>query len=186
MNNVTMSNIGPVGGPVGAPMPMMGAGTGIAPHNPHGTPRQSQSNDSNNRTLLNTYIYEYFLRHNMYDCARAVLTADPQMKVHKDGPAGRRDENGNLIGNGLGDDPMDTDAKDEMDQKRPDDLPEPNVPMPLPDGSFLLDWFLLFWEMLSAQKGKNSTSQVSQYLSHTQVNTPCHGYPAFHRRRAML
>lgn len=162
-----MANIGSVGGPVGAPMPMMaGNGATVAPPGPHGTPRQLPAND-NNRTLLNTYIYEYFLRYNMYDCARAILNSDSQVKVQKDG---RRDENGKLVGNALGDDPMDTDAKDEMDQKRPDDLPDPQVPMPIPEGSFLLDWFLLFWDMLSAQKGKGSSNQIHQYVAHTQVN----------------
>ena len=177
--NVNMANIGPMGGPVGAPMPMMAAAAGVPPQ---GAPRQQQQQqqqqqqlqaDNNSRTLLNTYIYEYFVRHKMWEPARAILNCDPHVKVQKDSPSARRDENGNLVGNGLGDDPMDTDSKDDMDQKRPDDLPDPQVPMPLPDSSFLLDWFRLFWDMLSAQKGKGSSTQVNQFVNHTQVrHTP--------------
>lgn len=167
MNNVNMSNMGPMGGPVGGPPMMMNNGAVIAPQG--GAPKPTQVNDSN-RTLLNTYIYEYFLRYGMYDCARAILNSDSQVKVQKDSPGGRRDENGNLLGNGVGDDAMDTDSKDDMDQKRPTDLPDPQVPTPLPDSCFLYEWFCLFWDMLNAQKGKGSSGQVNQYVSHTQVS----------------
>lgn len=152
-----------MGGPVGAPMPMMNNGGVVPP----GAQRQLQVNE-NNRTLLNTYIYEYFLRYGMYDAARAILNSDSQVKVLKDSPNGRRDENGNLLGNGAGDDPMDTDSKEDMESKRPEDLPAPNVPMPLPDSCFLYEWFCLFWDMFNAQKGKGGSGQVNQYVSHTQ------------------
>lgn len=168
MNNVNMANMN-MGGPVGgASMPMMNNGA-VAPQT---APRQLQVNDTpHNRTLLNTYIYEYFLRYGMFDCARAILNSDSQVKVQKDSPGARRDENGNILGNGLGDDPMDTDNKDELDAKRPEDLPAANVPTPLPDSCFLFEWFCLFWDMFNAQKGNKGAGapQVHQYVSHTQV-----------------
>jgi hypothetical protein len=165
MQNVNMAMGGPVGG---APMPMMN--NGAAPPQP--IPRQMQANEGN-RAILNTYIYEYFLRHNMHDCARSLLQAsDGQIKIQKDSAGGRRDENGNLIGNGL-DDSMDTDSKDDLDGKRPDDLPAPDLPSsPLPDSCFLLEWFSLFWDMYHAQKGGGKAGpqpQVTQYVNHTQV-----------------
>jgi len=162
MNN--MANMGAMGGPVGAPMGMMNNGV-VAPP---GAPRQLPASEQT-RSLLNTYIYEYFLRSGMFECARAMLNSDAQVKVQKDGPGSRRDENGNLLGNGIGDDAMDTDSKDEIDAKRPDDLPAPNVPMPLPDSCFLYEWFCLFWDMFNAQKGKGTNPHVSQYVNHTQV-----------------
>lgn len=168
MNNVNMANMGPMGGPVGGP-PMMNNGATGGPQQ-GGAQRQLQAHQDN-RLLLNTYIYEYFLRYGMFDCARAILNSDAQIKVQKDSPGGRRDENGNLLGNGLGDDHMDTDSKEEMDQKRPDDLPAPQIPTPLPDSCFLYEWFCLFWDMLNAQKGKGSNGQVAQYVQHAQV---CH------------
>ncbi|OIW29251.1 hypothetical protein CONLIGDRAFT_577461 [Coniochaeta ligniaria NRRL 30616] len=161
-----MANMGPMGGPVGGP-PMMNNGAVGAPQQ-GGAQRQLQAHQDN-RLLLNTYIYEYFLRYGMFDCARAILNSDAQIKVQKDSPGGRRDENGNLLGNGLGDDHMDTDSKEEMDQKRPDDLPAPQIPTPLPDSCFLYEWFCLFWDMLNAQKGKGSNGQVAQYVQHAQV-----------------
>ncbi|KAK3291477.1 uncharacterized protein B0H64DRAFT_420296 [Chaetomium fimeti] len=154
---------GPVGNPMGTPMNMMNNGA-LGPQ--PGPPSQMQLNDSS-RTLLNTYIYEYFIRYNMFGAARAVYEADPHIKVMKDSPGKHRDENGNVLGNGLGD-AMDTDVKDGVDQKRPDDLPAPNVPTPVPDSCFLYEWFCLFWDMFNSQKGKGSSGQVNQYVHHTQ------------------
>jgi hypothetical protein len=169
MNNMAgMPNMN-MGGPVGPPMNMMNNG-GLAPQ--PGPPQQQQPpqnpmplNDST-RTLLNTYIYEYFIRYGMFNAARAVLEADPHIKVDKEGAGKLRDENGNILGNGLGD-AMDTDSKE--DQKRPNDLPAPNIPTPVPDSCFLYEWFCLFWDMFNSQKGKGSNPQVNQYVHHTQV-----------------
>lgn len=169
MNNMAgMPNMnamgGPVGNPMGTPMNMMNNGN-LAPQ--PGPPSQMPHSDSS-RTLLNTYIYEYFIRSHMFNAARAVYEADPQIKVMKESPGKQRDENGNVLGNGLGD-AMDTDGKDGLDQKRPDDLPAPNVPTPVPDSCFLYEWFCLFWDMFNSQKGKGSSNQVNQYVHHTQV-----------------
>lgn len=171
MNNVNMANMAAMGVPVGAPMGMMNNSAVVPQPGPRPGPA---SNQLEMRGLLNTYIYEYFLRYEMFDCARTILNSDYLVKVHpKDGLAGRRDENGNLVGNGLGDDPMDTDSKADMDSKRPDDLPAPVVPMPSPDSCFLFDWFTLFWEMFYAQKGKGPNVHVNQYVNHTQqVRSP--------------
>lgn len=168
MNN--MANMGSMGGPVGGP-PMMNNGAMPQQGGPQRQP-QVVDRDRENRTLLNTYIYEYFLQYGMFDCARAILNSDSQLKLKKEGG---RDENGNLVGNGLGDDAMDTDSKDDMgDHKRPDDLPAPQLPMPLPDSAFLYEWFCLFWDMLNAQKGLGSTRTVNQYVSQQQVYLSAH------------
>ncbi|KAI2640210.1 hypothetical protein GGS21DRAFT_548387 [Xylaria nigripes] len=158
MNNVNMANMPMAGGPVGAgPMAMMGNNTMAA--------GQVQRPPENNRANLNTYIYDYFIREGMYDCARAMLNSEQALNVHK---TPRRDDNGNAIGTGLGDDPMDTDSKDDTDPKRPSDLPAPNVPNGS-DSCFLYEWFCLFWDMLSAQRNKGGVSpHVTQYVAHTQ------------------
>ncbi len=162
-NMANMASMNAMGGPVGGPMAMAN-NNGVLPPQAGGGPRQLQLDSS--RTLLNTYIYEYFMRYKMYDAARAVWNNDPNINVKKEDE--RRDRNGSLIGNGLGDDPMDTDSKDGLDQK-PDDLPNPNVPTPVPDSCFLYEWFCLFWDVFNSQKGKGSSLQVNQYVSHTQV-----------------
>lgn len=125
------------------------------------------------RTMLNTYIYDFFLREGMFDCARAMLTSEQTINVVKDSPGHRRDENGNSLGNGVGDDPMDTDSKDDLDGKRPMDLPAPNIPSHS-NGSFLYEWFCLFWDIMSAQRNKPAQAHmnphINQYVSFTQVS----------------
>ncbi|KAI0847012.1 hypothetical protein F5Y00DRAFT_271482 [Daldinia vernicosa] len=159
MNNMNMPNI-PMAGPVGGPSPMMA--------NTLAAQQQQVQSQGNNRTVLNTYIYDYFLREGMFDCARQMLKSEQTLNVIKESPGRRRDENGNVLGNGVGDDPMDTDSKDDIDSKRPSDLPLPNVPAAA-ENSFLYEWFCLFWDMLYAQRNKPGISpQVSQYVNHTQ------------------
>lgn len=116
--------------------------------------------DGHHRTL-NTYIYEYFIRYGMYDCARSLLSSDQQVNVYKDGTKGGNAANG--------DDPMDTDSKDDLDAKLPDDLPPPKLPIPASDTSFLYEWFCLFWEIYDAQRVKTGSGPVNQYVAHTQV-----------------
>ncbi|KAF4995363.1 hypothetical protein FGRMN_5147 [Fusarium graminum] len=159
----------PMGGPVGgAPMPMMnnGAMNPQAAAAAAAASRQHQAND-NQRSVLNTYIYEYFIRMGMYDCARSLLSSDQQVNVLKDGANRRRDENGNLI-NGVGEDPMDTDSKDDIDSKLPEDLPPPKLPMPASDTSFLYEWFSVFWDIYYAQRAKSGNNTINQYVQHTQ------------------
>lgn len=164
MNNVNMANMNPMaGGPVGPAMPMMNNG----PVAPPGGPRPQLPISENNKHLLNTYIYEYFLRNEMFECARALLHADSQIKV-QDGPNVRRDENGNIISNGIGE-AMDIDNKDGIDSKGPDGLPQPSIPNPSIDNPFLYEWFCLFWDMFNAQKGKSANGQVNSYMNHSQV-----------------
>lgn len=132
-------------------------------------PRPQQSTHEPNKRLLDTYIYEYFLRNEMYECARALLNSSPQIKV-QDGPNARRDENGNLISNGG--DNMDVDSKEGIDTKGPEGLPQPSIPNPSMDQPFLYEWFCLFWDMFNAQKGKSGNVQANSYMNHTQVRLP--------------
>jgi hypothetical protein len=163
MNNVNLANMNAMGGPVGgAPMAMaMNNGT---------MPGQQRIEMSTSRTVLNTYIYDYFLREGMYECARGMLGSDQPINVMKESPGRRGEENRDAMGNGVGDDPMDTDRKDDIDSKRPSDLPAPNLPA-TSDSCFLLDWFALFWDMMRAHQQKTGISnpQVVQYMNHTQV-----------------
>jgi hypothetical protein len=162
--NPNMANMNPMGGPVGgAPVSMMNNGAINPQGGPGpGAPRQQQVND-NQRGVLNTYIYEYFIRYGMYECARSLLSSDQQVNVHKDGKGGSGV-------NGAGDDSMDTDHKEDLDSKLPDDLPPPKLPMPASDTSFLYEWFCLFWDIYNAQRQKSGNAHVNQYVNHTQVS----------------
>ncbi|CAD6440371.1 6f878186-cc7d-4dcd-94b6-b3f306503f3c [Sclerotinia trifoliorum] len=174
MNNVNMSGMPNMGGPVGGGMPMMNNGVagGAARH---------PTNNDNNRSQLNTYIYEYFLKNGMFDCARTLLNHE-QINVVKDSP-------------GRGDGEDGDDSKDDIDSKRPNDLPLPNLPKECPEGCFLYEWFCLFWDMFNAQRGKGDARNVLSYVSHTQQSrqkaeqqqatlrglNPLHGGPAYGR-----
>jgi hypothetical protein len=165
-NQVNMANMNAMGGPVGAPMPMMNNGA-VAPQ--AAAPRPPPQINEDRRQLLNTYIYEYFIRHGVYDCARALLNSDQPIHVAKDGGNRRRDENGNVL-NGMGDESMDVDSKDDIDAKLPDDLPAPKIPLPASETSFLYEWFCLFWDIYQAQRSKAVPQAVGQYVTHTQVS----------------
>ncbi|KAL2205554.1 hypothetical protein CC79DRAFT_1050950 [Sarocladium strictum] len=164
--NVGMANMNPMGGPVGgAPVPMMNNG----PMNPQqaaaaaaaaNANRQQPGND-NQRTHLNTYIYEYFIRYGMYDCARALVNSDQPVNVQKDGAGNKGNTNGTT------DDAMDTDSKDDIDSKLPEDLPLPKLPI-ASESSFLYEWFCVFWDIYNAQRLKGPNNTVNQYVAHTQ------------------
>lgn len=108
----------------------------------------------------------------MYDCARSLLNSEQPIKIIKESPGRRRDENGNGMGNGTGDDGGDGDSKDNIDSKGIDDLPAPDVPRECPESCFLYEWWCLFWDMFNAQRGKGDGRNVLQYVNHTQVCTP--------------
>lgn len=177
MNTIgNMAQMNAMGGPVGgAPMPMMNNGAmAVRPQQPpQPQPQQQQQQQQQQqmqfaagaidggRSLLETYIYDYFIRQGMYDCARTILQNNPQIKTDKSQSPGQ-----NL--NGLGDDPMDTDSKDNIDQKRPEDLPPAAIPNSSTNNIFLLEWFSLFWDMFNSQKSKGP-ALVNQYVQHNQV-----------------
>jgi hypothetical protein len=156
MNMAGMSAMG--GGPVGG-MSMMNNGAG-----PAGRNEGDKQDDFRNQ--LNTYIYDYFLKSGYHDCARALVHHDVPIKTKgpgKTSPGHREDMNG------LDDNAMDTDSKEDM--KWPEDLPRPDVPPEVtPTNSFLFDWFCLFTDIFRAQRRQGRTdSAAAQYLHHTQV-----------------
>jgi hypothetical protein len=170
--NVSMANMNPMGGPVGGPppVPMMNNGTAVAAAAASARQQQVQQQQAqqqaqqqqvtDQRGQLNTYIYEYFIRQGMYDCARALLASNQPVNVNKE------DVKGSAV-NGVGDDNMDTDTKGDLN-KLPDDLPPPKLPMSS-DTSFLYEWFCLFWDIYNAQRTKGGNGNINQYVAHTQV-----------------
>lgn len=166
IGNMNMAGVNPVGGPVGGGMPMMNNGN---PNQPR-TISVSVPQETSMTGLLNTYIYDYFIRNDMFDCARVLLQSNANVGTqakHKTSPGRRRDADGNLV-NGIDDNSMDTDVKEEMDSKRPDDLPPPMLPTDCPN-AFLHDWWSLFWDMFGAQRNKNKGGDTYAYVQHTQV-----------------
>ncbi|KAI9817241.1 MAG: hypothetical protein M1827_001354 [Pycnora praestabilis] len=156
-----MAGANMVGGPV-VGMPMMNNGIG----GPRGN---GDLNDS--KSQLNTYIYDYLLKNELWDCARALLQSEVSLNTNqptKTSPGHRRD--GDM--NGIDDNGLDTDSKDDIHSKRPDDLPSPKVPSDCPEGSFLYDWWCLFWDIFGAQRKKPTKlgegGAAIQYVQYTQ------------------
>jgi hypothetical protein len=132
-------------------------------------PRNEADKQDEFRNRLNTYIYDYFLKSGYIDCARALIHNDIPIKTvgpNKTSPGNRRDDNIN----GIDDNAMDTDSKDDLAPKWPDDLPRPDLPSDCPANAFLFDWFCLFWDIFQAQRAKGGPRDISSlYLHHAQV-----------------
>lgn len=126
-----------------------------------GTPTMGNMQHPNKRThpdpreQLNTYIYDYFLRNSHTSVARAMIDNDIKMATNpaqKTSPKNRS--------NGI--DPMDDSGHD---------LPVPQLPSnQLSDNSFLLDWWVQFWDIYQATKNRGTgPAKGAQYIQHTRV-----------------
>jgi hypothetical protein len=156
---------------LGMPMGMVGAnpGGGMGPVAPR---PQSE------KQLLNTYIYDYFLKMDMFEVAHA-LVKHPDSEIAHDGnfrrSTSRRQQKheGDGMMNGIDNDAMDSSdgAKDDGDEpKGIKDLPTPNVPKDCP-GSFLLDWWCCFMDVYAARTKMPATAAAQAYVNSTQVCT---------------
>ena len=146
----------------------MNPGGMAAMNNTNGaTPRNGPGSDSDIdfKTKLNTYIYDYFLRNDQYELARAMSKAMP-ISTNQKGQ--------NMRPNGLDENAMDTDSKDDLESKKPADLALPAGVQMSTENSFLLDWFTLFWESFFAQRprsGPKVGQTIVSYMDHTRVRT---------------
>ena len=149
MNHLAM-NAG--GGALGG-VPLMNNGT-------NGAPRTGSDQDENDfEARLNSYIYDYFLKSLNFDCARALLNSGVPME-----PAPRR-RDGDMNG---ADDTMHTDSKEDIDSKKPTDLPSVSNSE---STSFLLDWFSCFWDFFHARTKPNRASvNATYYVNHVRTS----------------
>lgn len=153
MSHINMGGMNGASAPMGA-MPMLNHATNGA------TPARADSDEQESPDYgprLNAYIYDYFLGHDMYDCARAMLKSRVPME-----PAPGNSENQM---NGI--------KEDSGDSKKPTDLPAANV-SGSQSGAFLLDWFALFWDIFQAQRSRGQPqgreSNASRYIEHNTVS----------------
>ena len=152
---MNMAGMAAAGGPVG----------GMAPQINNATRRNAEATETTR--MLNTYIYDYLLKNGHTDLARTWVNADIPMNLNpptKTSP-GRANVNGV-------DDAMDTDSKDDIRHKRPDDLPVPQCPSPDGPNSFLHDWWCQFWDVYNAHREKRTTPAATAYLTHNLVSAP--------------
>ncbi|KAH8723163.1 hypothetical protein GQ44DRAFT_774218 [Phaeosphaeriaceae sp. PMI808] len=106
------------------------------------------------REQLNTYIYDYFLRNNHVQVARSML--DSGLKLSTGPPPKLSPKN---RPNGI-----------DMDDGTADEMPTPQLPQnQMADNSFLLDWWIQFWDIYQATKSRaNTPSKGAQYITHTR------------------
>ncbi|KAF2677587.1 hypothetical protein K458DRAFT_395859 [Lentithecium fluviatile CBS 122367] len=133
-----------------------------APQGPvDGTPimgngqRRPQPNMMEPRDQLNTYIFDYFVRNQHHRLARMMIECDLKMSLNppqKSSPSGRN-----------------VNGVDAMDQDSKDDLPTPKIPpAQATDNSFLLDWWVQFWDIWGAAKNHPVKPVATQYIQHTR------------------
>lgn len=134
-----------MGGPVNAP-----------------TPGNGQAGHDEVLKRLNTAIYDYLLRNEHYEVARALSKSGMPIftkDVKNESPSQR---NGQVNG-----DAMDVDSNgDRGISNRPEDLPSPGNVV---EGPFLQDWWFQFWELHFAKRGKNPNPQTNAYVAHHRM-----------------
>ena len=126
-----------------------------------GTPGASGASMTFEVTIkkLNTAVYDYLLRNELYDVAKAFHTKMPiETKADvKQSP----NQRGGQQANGV-DDSMDVDNKDHALMNRPDGLPLPGSF----EGPFLQDWWCQFWEMWNGHRRvKNAAPNTQNYIN---------------------
>ena len=153
MNQMNMGGFNAGNGALGnMPMPN---------HGPNGVGGRipDDHEDTNYEAKLNAYIYGYFCVKGRWELARALKDSGAEFEP----PLLNDNANG-------ANDSMQTDSKDGIDLKRPDDLPDPAHLSDGQGGSFLSSWFALFWDIFSAQRKSNRASaNALQYVQQTQV-----------------
>lgn len=125
------------------------------------TPRAGSGSDPEEpdyEARLHNLMYDYFLKNEHWECARAILASGIALE-----PPPRPND---VDVNGA----EDPDSKDRVESKRPPDLPLAGKVSDDDHTSFLLEWFALFWDVYFAQRksGKASTNAM-QYVQHSQV-----------------
>jgi hypothetical protein len=158
LDSMSMAGVNPAaaGGPVGGGNMMMIN---------DGSPAMANGSSDQTRNLLNTYIYEYFIKIGMYDIARSLSQQSEKFKINvaqKQSPGQRK---GGIDGNDA--DAMDVDNKMDI----PEDLPRPSCPNSSPGTAFLVEWFGIFYDIFQASSRKGSAGPAQQYLMHAQVST---------------
>ena len=160
MNHMNMNGLNVGNGATGG-MPMMSNGTnGVASRT-----SSDQDRELDYKSRLNTYIYDYLLKQESYDCARALLKSGLVVQTTNKPSPGRRP-------NGVDEGSMDIDSKDDVESQRPHDLPLPEFVDGAESNSFLLEWFSLFWDMFFAARkdSKKTSAQALIYSNHTLVS----------------
>jgi hypothetical protein len=101
------------------------------------------------KTRLNTYIYEYFLKAGAYQCARA-LVSNKELSLDLVDP--EKQKRTEALGRLLEKEQQFAERELSTQHSSTETLQRPNLPTVVPGGSFLEEWWLLFWDMFIKQR----------------------------------
>ena len=139
-------NMASMGGPVGGPQ--MNAGTPVNSGDP--------SSQAGAIKKLNTAIYDYLMRNELFDLARGFQS---KMEIERR-PEGKQSPNQRgQQANGV-DDGMDIDSKDMIIPNKPNDMPVGAI-----EADFLKDWWCMFWELWSGHRRKGVPANTQAYIN---------------------
>lgn len=147
MSQQPQMNMAGMGGPVGGPQ--MNAGT------------PSNAVDYNMTQIgtvkrLNTAIYDYLLRNQMFDVAKSFRSqVEIETKPEGKQSPGQRGQQANGV-----DDSMDLDGKESTILNKPNDLPFPRI-----EADFLKDWWCQFWEIWRGHRNKGTPPITQNYIN---------------------
>ena len=153
-------NMAAMGGPVG--------GGPVGPQMNAGTPSSTGGPMTHELTMkkLNTSIYDYLLRNELYEVAKAFHAKVP-IETRTDVKQSPNQRGGQQA-NGI-DESMDIDSKDPGIANRPDGLPLPGGL----DGNFLQDWWCQFWDIFHGSRNKKN-AQPSNTQNYINVQRAAH------------
>ena len=105
---------------------------------------------------LNTAIYDYLMRNELFDLARGFQS---KMEIERR-PEGKQSPNQRgQQANGV-DDGMDMDSKDMIIPNKPNDMPVGAI-----EADFLKDWWCMFWELWSGHRRKGVPANTQAYIN---------------------
>lgn len=159
MSQQQQMNMAAMGGPVGGPQ--MNAGT----------PGNSSDPGSQASALkkLNTAIYDYLLRNELFDLARGFKNKmDIEARTEGKQSPSQRGQQANGVEDG-----MDVDSKDMNIPNKPNDLPLGSI-----EADFLKDWWCMFWELWSGHRRKGASPITQAYIGGQRAS--------FHQRMGMM
>lgn len=154
-----------------APMTHPGVSGGAGALQRNGLPLPS-STDDEAISGLNTKVYEYLVKHQLWDSARAFLREAAGIQTDpnpvKLSPGRRRDADGMIVSNGVDGTEMIKDAG----PARPNDLPAPDNKEQ--KESLLLTWWGLFSDIVRARQRGNEGGGLAAAYIQVQVNYLIH------------
>ena len=151
MSQQQQMNMAAMGGPVGGPQ--MNAGTPVN--------SSDLSSQAGAVKKLNTAIYDYLLRNQLFDLARGFhAKMDIEQRPEGKQSPSQRGQQANGVEDG-----MDIDSKDINIPNKPNDMPLGAV-----DPDFLKDWWCMFWELWSGHRKKGAPVNTQAYINAQRVS----------------